>query len=556
MAEQTPNPTNSQEPIIPPQYLLIIAVLGFIAAVVVALTQPEFGVVGYGSAGIGILALLMWALLAPQQARAVFTGRTARFGGTSLLVTIILLVALAGIYTVVKNAKWSADLTQTDTFSLTDESRQAIAAMGAEPDTPNVQITAFYGPAQAGTRDRATLLLDDYKATSNGKVNYEFVDPERFPQQASLYNVARGGQIAVAKIGDDGQPDTEDAQLVSSINQEDLTNAILRVSASGVFNAYFLDVADGVGAQMSTLRQFLTQAYDWNVEDVTLLQLTSPEGEVKLDDPNATGQVLVIPGGSGALADAELQVIEDYLNNGGDVVIYAGTIFNTDRTSLATADNLSSYLMENFGLQFNKDVVIDSVQAYQSPLNPGATDLDRTSFITTNSIPSGQGALVFELPNSITIADTPPENVTVTALARSTAGAYAKTDLQTVIDGNIDKTDSDTSGPLVLAAAAENTVTHGRVILLGSTSIGTDTYALFQQFDNFTVAFNSMVWAARFNDFATQVTVLQQQRPQDTPFFASDQALRNINFITIIVLPFGVLGIGLLVWWNNRERAR
>ena len=66
----------------------------------------------------GILALLMWALLAPQDARSAFTGRTARFGGTSLLVTLLLLVALIGIYVVVRNAKLRADLTQTNSFSL------------------------------------------------------------------------------------------------------------------------------------------------------------------------------------------------------------------------------------------------------------------------------------------------------------------------------------------------------------------------------------------------------------------------------------------------------
>ena len=47
----------------------------------------------------------MWVLLAPQQARAAFTGRTARFGGTSVLVTIMLIVAMALIYHRRRNAE-------------------------------------------------------------------------------------------------------------------------------------------------------------------------------------------------------------------------------------------------------------------------------------------------------------------------------------------------------------------------------------------------------------------------------------------------------------------
>src|SRR3954452_17658267 len=109
MAQQTPN-TTQQEPFIPPQYLLILSALGFIVALVVLLTQPEFGVVGYGGLAFGILAVLMWVVLAPQQARSVFTGRTARFGGTSLLVTLILIIAMIVIYHVVQNANLRIDL--------------------------------------------------------------------------------------------------------------------------------------------------------------------------------------------------------------------------------------------------------------------------------------------------------------------------------------------------------------------------------------------------------------------------------------------------------------
>ncbi len=242
-------PSNEQEPLIPPRYLLILSALGFLVALIVKATQPEFGVVGYGGLAFGVLALLMWVLLAPDQARSVLTGRTARFGGTSLLVTVLLIAVLIGVYAVVRNANLRADLTQTDKYSLTPESQQAIAALAAEPGTPNVKIVAFYGPSQAGSRDQDSLLFEDYKQTSNGKIDYEFVDPEQQPQTVSLYGVTRAGQIAVVKLNDDGTPDTQNAQIVNTFGQGDITNAILKVSSSGVFNAYFLTVQDGMARQ-------------------------------------------------------------------------------------------------------------------------------------------------------------------------------------------------------------------------------------------------------------------------------------------------------------------
>ena len=41
---------------------------------------------------------------------------------------------------------------------------------------------------------------------------------------------------------------------------------------------------------------------------------------------------------------------------------------------------------------------------------------------------------------------------------------------------------------------------------------------------------------------------------QDAPLVATEAELRNINLVTVVLLPFGVLAIGIFVWWRNRER--
>lgn len=545
-----------QEPFIPPQYLLILSVLGFIVAGIVAFTQPTFTVVGYGGLTFGLLALLAWGLLAPQQAKAVFTGRTARFGGTSLFVTIIVIAMLIGIYTVVRNQQWRLDLTESDAFSLTEESREAIAGIGADPSVPPVKIIAFTSAAQAGRRDQDSVLFDDYVQTSGGKITYEFLDVDRNPQQAELYGVTRAGQIVVAAVGEDGQPDAENATIVNFTDQEQLTNAILKAAAAGDFQAFFLTVQDNVSAEMSVIKDSLRDRFDWTVEDISLLELTGPQAEYRLNDSNVDGQVLIIPGGSQPLADQELQIIQDYLANGGNLIIFASNNFNDDFSSLATDEDLNNYLFENFGVRFNNDLVMDQTLAFQSPLSVIAPTLNSSHFVTSNGVTAGQGALIFDAAHSIQIAETLPENVTATSLSRSGADAYATTDYQRVLDGNIDELEGDAQGPLVLAAAAENTQTGARVVLFGSTSIGSDVFTLFQNVDNVDVAFNSLVWVTDFDNFFSQITIAQQQRPQDLPIFADAQTTRNINFITTIVIPFGILLIGIVVWWNNRERPQ
>lgn len=561
MTEHRPDPKLSttvpeQEPFIPPRYLLILSALGLAVAVFVALTQPSFNVIGYGGLAFAILALLAWVLLAPQEAKAVLTGRTARFGGTSLIVTLIVLAALIAVYTLVRSQNLRWDLTESDFYSLTDESRQAIAAIGADPNIAPIKVLAFYTAAQASMRDQDIVLLDDYVTTSAGKISYEFVDPDRSPQQAQLYGVTGSAQIVVVGQDESGALDVENAERLSFMSQGDLTNAILKVAASGSFNAYFLTVQDGATNAMSVLKTSLTDSYDWNVRDVTVIDLASPQSDVRLNDPNLDGEVMIIPGGTRALNDDELALITDYVNAGGDLIIFAGMNLNTEGTSLATADNLSDYLYENFGLRFNNDVVVDPAQAFQSPLLPVATTLDSTSFITTNGVAAGQTAIIYEVPNSIEVAATPPQNVIVTPLVRSSADSYALSDLQAVLGGTIDKGEADPEGPFVLAASAENTQTGARVVLFSSISVAVDDYAMFQNVGNLSVAFNSLVWATNYDSYFTQITVQQQQRPQDMPIFADEQTLRNIYFVTIILLPLGVIALGIIVWWQNRERAR
>src|SRR5205814_922158 len=153
-----------------------------------------------------------------------------------------------------------------------------------------------------------------------------FIDPEKQPQTATQYKVTSAGSIAIAKIDPTtGQPDTKNAQLVTSADQGGLTNTILKVSASGVFKAYFLTPADGTAAQMTVLKQNLTGRYGWTTKDVSLVELTNPSGSINLSDPNVTGQVIIVPGGSAPLADAELKVLQDYVAKGGDLIIMAGT---------------------------------------------------------------------------------------------------------------------------------------------------------------------------------------------------------------------------------------
>ncbi|MCB9450560.1 MAG: Gldg family protein [Anaerolineaceae bacterium] len=565
MTQQTPNSTNSEpEVFIPSSFMLILAGLGLIVALVVKLTQPEFGVVGWGGLGLAGLALLAWVLLDPAQAKAILTGRTAKYGGTTVVVTVVFIGALVAIYAIVKQQSWRLDLTQLDFFSLNDQNRAVIEGLAIDPNAPDIRILAFYGTAQAGQRDQDSVLFDDYVAASQGKISYEFVDPDKNLIEAQAYDIQRAGQLAVVPLDAAGEPDTENAERVDFVSQEELTNAIIRVAASGDFRAYFLVVQDGLGLTdtgaggLSTLNDNLTQRLNWTSQEVSFFDLTGPDSAVNLNDPAADGVVLVVVGGSAPLPDNQLKTITDYLDAGGDMVLFASPSNADGSLNLATADNLSEYLWTHYGLLINNDVILDTTQAFSSGLEPVAQDFNQNHFITGILAGVDQPRMVFEVPHTIDIAPTLPDNVTVTELARTSAGSYDKTDMVALANGDFQQTEADATGPFVVLAAAENTATGSRIVVFSSMFAATNQYEDLRALNVFNadIALRSLAWATNFDQFITQVPqVTTQTRPEDTPIFVDQQTSWMINFIVIILLPFGVLGLGILVWWNNRERS-
>nr|MBA3873870.1 Gldg family protein [Anaerolineae bacterium] len=505
-----------------------------------------------------------------DQLRSLVTGRTARYGGTTILVTILFLAALIAIYSVVKGRNIRKDLTQVDSFSLNDQTRQAIAGLALEPKVPNIKIFAFYTSAQASQKDQDTILFDDYAKTSNNKITYEFVDPDRSPGVAQQYKITGNGQLAVVPLDANNQPLVDKAQPVSLTNQENLTNAIMRVAASGNFHAYFLSVdggmklADTGNNGLSQLNDQLTNRFNWKTQEVSLIDLTAPNSTVKLNDPTVDGEVLVIDGGISALPDAQVKFITDYLDKGGKLAIFAAPMNGDSKPTLATADNLSTYLYTNFGVRFANNLVLDQVQAAsQSPFYPAAIDFDSTHYITKDFSGTGQQAfMIFETPHSIDVAPTAPADVTVSQLVKSGKDAYAKTDpkVLTATDASqINPTDADPKGPFVLMASAENTKTGARVVLVGSQYTPTNQYAslLSANVLDLELAARSLFWTTKFDDFFSKIPQLQTaQKPQDQPIVMDSQMARTVNFALIILLPFGVLLIGIIVWWTGREKRQ
>lgn len=562
----TPNP--SQQPTeadpvaFPPWVLLAIAGLALLAMLFFLFTRNQATVEVFGAGGVALISLFAWAVMNPDQLRDVLRGRAVSYGGTAVLVTVLFFIALVFVYIVIREQNWRRDFSDQQIFSLTEQAREIVQTIAADPTMPTLKIIGFYGLGQASSRDRAAVLMDDIVKYSNNKITYEFIDPDQNPLLLQTY-AATAGQFIVGPVGADGQIDKDSAQVFSGLNQQTIVDSLITASSTGSFNAFFLRVRDGIdfttpesgGGQL--ISEDLSSRYKWNAQVVSMLDLMGTKPSVTLNDPAANGDVMVIAGGAEPLTAEQVKVITDYLDKGGSLVLMAGLNLENG-TPLAAADPLASYLYTNFGIKVNNDLIIDLDNGMGNAFSFQALPANVDHFIVRDF--KDTGFLLFGGAHSIDLNPQTPADVTVTVLASTSPSAYSKSGLdltRELTEADIARLDTDKSGALPIVAASENSTTHARVVVFGSVdSIVNDARQLVAaNIRNSDMARNAILWAAGYDSFRN-IPSLEIVTPQPVPLFATEQQVQMVQFVAVLLMPILILMVGAWRWWARRERER
>src|SRR5687767_8543000 len=88
------------EPFFPPIVLFAVSMIAFFVALAVWLTQGELNVVALGALLVGVIAFVFWLVMNPKAVMDFVKGRGLAFGGTAIVVTLVLVIAAVLIYMV------------------------------------------------------------------------------------------------------------------------------------------------------------------------------------------------------------------------------------------------------------------------------------------------------------------------------------------------------------------------------------------------------------------------------------------------------------------------
>src|SRR6266540_4312996 len=515
---------------------LIVSLVGLIAAVLLGITRglAAMQVVTVASLtnlqnyifislGVVILGLATYAILEPDRVRRMLSGRQARYGSNALIMSIAFLgILIVGNVLAFQNPVPIADLTEDKTNTLSPELASALKTLPQK-----VTATGFF--SQNSPTDSADKLLNNIKANSNGKFDYNFINPDRDPQAAKDAGITGDGKILL-QMGDH-------KEIVAGASESEILKGMLRLLNPGNNVVYFLtghgerDIEQAGETSMTRAKSTL-ESKNYTVKTLNLLS----EHQIPED-----ASLIVIAGPVQPVSQDEVDLLKDYLSKGGSLIVME------EPTALTQfgdqSDPLADMLSKDWGITYNNDVVID--------LNsPQPTTAVAAYYDTSHPVTVNMNNLVayFPFTRSLNIAGT-VEGVTLTPLVQTNERSWGETDFESLkTGGQVGFDQGEAQGPLTLVVAGENSTTKGRVVAFGTSSFAVDQ--IFDAYGNGDMFVNSVDWSTEQEN----LTNITPKTPTERTFKIPGQfQWIAILLGSVFIIP-GLVVLGGVSTWLTRRR--
>lgn len=504
---------------------LYLAALAAVAALVLYILQREATLAVQVSLLLIVLGLALFALLDPQRLRQILTGRQARYGSNALILTIAFVGIVVVLNYFIYNNPQRWDLTEDKQFTLAPETLDTLTSM-EEPVTANAFFTTRI------PNDQARELLDQYKFYSDGKFDYEFIDPEANPVAAQQANVSRDGTVVLTMAGRQ--------EPVTFVSEREMTGALIRLMNPEAHTVYFLtghgeySPEDTGELSYSRVKQTL-ESKNYAVKSLNLLTTNQIPDEAKL---------IVIPGPRKPLSSAEVDMLSLYLADGGALMVLQEPLPVTEFGD--QSDPMADYLDEYWNIKFGDDIVLDMT----SPQQPFAPFAERYA---NHAITDKMQRLTSQFPSARSVrASNAESGKSITELVLTSQQSWAETTMEGLAEGTSQVAfdeGEDTPGPIPLAVVGEDLETNARLVVFGDSDYAAD--ANFIAYGNGDLFVNSVDWAVGQEELINLTPKDSTQR-----FLVTPQGI-TMNLLllgVVIILPVLALIGGAVAYFQRRGR--
>ena len=446
-----------------------------------------------------------------QRMRAFLGLRQLRYGANASAMTVLLLVLLVMGNILAVRFHRRIDVTATQSFSISQQSKQIVAAL-----TQPLEVVGYFGAQDKALQSDVESRLKEYVAASP-RFSYRFVDPDTDPVAAKNDNITNYGTIVVKYASRKIQ--------ASGSDEKAITGAILKASQDVQTTVYVLtghrerslDNTDPSG--LSQLQVVLTDD-NFKVAPINLtISATIP----------LSNSLLIVADPQDPFTQPEFQIMLDYLNKGGRMVLMSNPLSPTPM----------DVLLKIWGIEWQPDIIIDQQSQVGNPLAPAVLQYPYTD-ITRNM--TGQ-ASVFNSVRSIREVGNPPPQVVRQIFLSSSAKSSAATKFT---DGKVEVQASDAQGPLNFGYMIESP-TKMRAAIIGDVDFVSNGYLQAAQ-ANAALFRNTVAWATARDALIAVPTIA----PIDRKVFLTNDQSTLIFYSCVIGLPLLFIITGIAVWWRRR----
>ncbi|CAM2059060.1 ABC_transp_aux domain-containing protein [Desulfovibrionales bacterium] len=459
----------------------------------------------------------------------------------TILVGSLGLALLMGLNVLAVKWGWRWDTTMNKRHSLAPETVNALKNLNAA-----VTATAFFLPDDSR---EATENLFKLVAGKTTQFTFEFVDPDRSPLRAKQAQVTQRGSTVIAS---DKRQET-----IIFPDETKLINAITRVSSAKQSRILIISGHGELDPEASTtnacsqLKKVLSDQGD-KIEKTALITMDAIPQDI---------DAVLLLGPKKDLLDRELQLLTDFLNGGGRLLIALSAEEHT---------NLDGWLNTHLSLARLPGLVVDPVSTLVSgdPLTP-LVQRYNLSAITRDF------GLMTLYPTCTALAPTDTNKSSIKGLFQSvgplspmglsTEQSWLKTDLKALYDTGMAEFNpkDDIAGPLWLSAIYEAPIKDNmdlgkstpqtrhkrlaRTLIFGDQDFISDKY--IHLVGNIDLARNGINWLLEREEFIT----VSKPKPVNAFLLLSPLERQLTKLITIVLIPGTTLAMAIIIAMKRRR---
>jgi ABC-type uncharacterized transport system involved in gliding motility auxiliary subunit len=467
--------------------------------------------------------------------------RQTKYTGYAAAYIVVVLAVLAAVNFLGNRYDKSYDATANKQFSLSDQTIKLVKGLKTD-----AQLTYFGDNASFQT---AKDTLDRYSNLSP-KIHTAYIDPTRKPQQAKAAGYRSDSPVLVA-IG-------AKKEGAKSLTEEEITGALVRAKKTGDRNVCFLSaggehgIDDSAASGYSYAKQ-MVERDNYKTRTITpkgnapeagkTLNIGQAEAAATFEVPKDC-TVVVAGGPQTDYPPAVVNGLKAYVEGGGRALVMLDETLRLGRGQ-APSDNADLVkVLADWGVTVNQDLVLDLSGIGQLfGLGP---EVPLIAQYASHAITQPLTGLPTAFPLSRSLDIKAGDKTTVDKVVGTTDDSLATTEIGP--GGAIDPKKGK-KGPFTLIAAGTYTGTpSGRFVVAGTSAWAENSLLGSRRLANADLFGNMVNWLSSDEDLIS----IRPKAPSDRPLNMTSQRIGMLFWLSVVIFPLAVVGLGLGTWWKRR----